>query len=71
MTNDLILDLRQHIDKQVAAVHVYGDKAHYERLGYADEGLERIEIVFTDGTRIVASYWTTEMGGLCVDEGED
>lgn len=71
MADEMILDLRQHVGKQVQSVNVLGDKAHYERFGYADEGLDRIVITFTDGTRIVASYWTSEMGGLCIDEGED
>ena len=64
----LILDLSQHVGKQVQSVHVYGDKALYERRD--DEGLERLEITFTDGTRIVASYWSSEMGGMCIYEGE-
>lgn len=71
MSHDLVLDLRQHAGKQVQSVHVYGDQALYERRGGDDEGLERIEITFTDGTRIVASYWSSEMGGLCIDEGEE
>ena len=72
MAKELVLDLTpQHVGKQVQSVHVYGDKAHYERLGYADEGLDRIEITFTDGSRILACYWTSEMGGLCIYEGED
>lgn len=70
MSYDLILDLRQHIGKQVAAVHVYGDKAHYDRRKGDDEGLERILIAFTDGTTLAASYWTTEMGGLCIEEDD-
>ena len=70
MSGDLILELRQHVGKQVQSVHVIGDPALYERRGADSEGLERIEITFTDGTRIVASFWTSEMGGLCIDEGE-
>jgi len=49
-----------------------GDLADYERSeGFSDSGLDRIVVTFTDGTRIVASYWSSEMGGLTIDEGED
>lgn len=71
MADDLVLDLSQHVGKQVQSVHVYGDKALYDRRVGDDEGLERLVVTFTDGTRIVASYWTSEMGGLCIDEGEE
>lgn len=70
MADDLILDLRHHVGKQVASVHVMGDEDVYERRKGDDEGLDRIVITFTDGTRIVAAYWTSEMGGLCIEEGE-
>ena len=70
MDNDLVLDLSQHVGKQVQSVHVMGNAAVYERYCGDDKGLESLVITFTDGTRIVASYWTSEMGGLCIDEGE-
>jgi hypothetical protein len=69
-TNDLILSMPHHVGKAVESVHVWGDLAHYERRKGDDEGLDRIVVTFTDGTRIVASYWTSEMGGLTIDEGE-
>lgn len=71
MSDDLILSMPHHAGKTVESVHVMGDLAHYERRKGDDEGLDRIVITFTDGTRIVASYWTSEMGGLTIDEGED
>ena len=71
MADDLILNLNQHVGKQVRHVHVWGDQAHYERRGGADEGLDRIVITFEDGSSIVASYWSSEMGGLCIDRGLD
>jgi hypothetical protein len=70
MSDDLILSMPHHADKVVESVQVWGDLAHYERRGGADEGLDRIVITFTDGTRVVASYWASEMGGLIIDEGE-
>lgn len=70
MDNDLILNLSQHAGKIVQSVHVYGDLAHYERRKGDDEGLDRIVVTFTDGSRVVASYWSSEMGGLIIDEGE-
>jgi hypothetical protein len=70
MVNEVILDLRQHVGKHVQSVHVLGDKALYERRCGDDEGLNSIVVTFTDGTRIVASYWASEMGGLYIDEGE-
>ena len=70
MADDLVLDLRHHVGKQVASVHVLGDREDYERRKDYDEGLDRLVITFTDGTRIVAAYWTSEMGGLCIEEGE-
>lgn len=66
----LVLDLSQHAGKQVQSVHVYGDLADYERRKDYGEGLDRIVVTFTDGSRVVASYWTSEMGGLTIDEGE-
>jgi hypothetical protein len=71
MSNDLVLNLSHHAGKQVQSVHVMGDQRYYDHYKGDDEGLERIEITFTDGSRIVASMWTSEMGGLCIDEGED
>ena len=71
MSNDLVLDLSHHAGKQVQSVHVVGDQWHYDRRKGDGEGLERIEITFTDGSRIVASMWASEMGGLCIDEGEE
>ena len=72
MGDDLILNMLHHAGKTVESVHVLGDRAHYERRGWGDEGegLERLVVIFTDGTRIVASYWTSEMGGLTINEGE-
>lgn len=67
---ELVLDLSQHAGKQVQSVHVYGDAAFYERRGGDDEGLERLVITFTDGSSILACYWTSEMGGMCIYEGE-
>ena len=66
----LVLDLSQHAGKQVQSVRVYGDLAKYERGKDYDEGLDRMEITFTDGSRILACYWTSEMGGLCIYDGE-
>lgn len=71
MADDLILSMPHHAGKTVQSVHVFGDLALYERRKGDDEGLERIVITFTDNTRVVASYWSSEMGGLCIDEGED
>ena len=70
MTDDLISNLTQHAGKTVQSVHVYGGRAVYERRKGDYEGLDRIVITFTDGTRVVASYWASEMGGLTIDEGE-
>lgn len=70
MPNDLILEMPHHAGKVVESVHVWGDLAHYERRKGDGEGLDRIVITFTDGTRVVASYWTSEMGGLVIEEGE-
>jgi hypothetical protein len=70
MSSDLILDLRQHIGKTVASVHVFGDAAHYARRCGDDEGLDTLVVTFTDGTSFYASYWTSEMGGLCVEEDD-
>lgn len=70
MSNDLILSMPHHAGKVVESVHVWGDRAHYEHRKDDDEGLDHIVITFTDGTRVVASYWTSEMGGLTIDEGE-
>lgn len=69
--DDLILSMSHHAGKTVESVHVYGDLAHYERRKGDDEGLERIVVTFTDGSRVVASFWTSEMGGLIIEEGED
>ena len=69
MSNELILDLSHHVGKQVQSVHVLGDRAHYERRKGDDEGLDSIVVSFTDGTCLVASYWTSEMGGLVIEEG--
>ena len=69
--DDLILDLSHHAGKVVQSVHVYGDLALYERRKGNEQGLDSIVVTFTDGTRVVASYWTSEMGGLCIDEGEE
>ena len=69
--DDLILSMSHHAGKTVESVHVYGDLAHYERRKGDDEGLERIVVTFIDGSRVVASFWTSEMGGLIIEEGED
>jgi len=72
MSDDLILSMPHHAGKTVESVHVMGDLADYERSkGFSDSGLDRIVVTFTDGTSIVASYWSIEMGGLTIDEGED
>lgn len=69
--NDVVLDLTHHVGKQVAYARVLGDAIAYlkrtDKTDDGDEALERMEIGFTDGTRIVVSYWTSEMGGLSVD----
>jgi hypothetical protein len=70
MSDDLILDLAHHVGKQVASVHVMGDKKYYDERNEYDEGLDHIVVTFTDGTRLVTSYWSSEMGGLIIDEGE-
>ena len=70
MNDDLVLNLSQHEGKHVQSVHVLGDQRHYDRRKGDDEGLESVVITFTDGTRLVASYWTSEMGGLIIEEGE-
>jgi hypothetical protein len=68
--DDLILDLTHHAGKQVASVHVMGDKKYYDERNEYDEGLGQIVVTFTDGTRFAASCWSSEMGGLIIDEGE-
>lgn len=70
MADDIVLSMPHHAGKIVESVRVYGDLADYERRKDYGEGLDRIVVTFTDGSRVVASYWTSEMGGLTIDEGD-